>query len=137
MLFLAWFEWKVFKRFSFKVIFNNLNDYSGKTKCGNDLKFLTKISGLNQHQTVHLSGKNSFSPIMWLSKKPQWSPFKVKMCNLVKSFWFCLPGIFLVQVKLFMYCYIGIDGFIIVIISKIAISRDTYEFLVSVLSFIN
>jgi hypothetical protein len=55
---------KVFKRFSFWVIFYNWNNYSGKTKCANDLKFCTKISGLNLHQMVHLSEKSIFSPIM-------------------------------------------------------------------------
>jgi hypothetical protein len=32
--------------------------------CANDLKFCTKISGLNLHKMVQLSGKNIFSPIM-------------------------------------------------------------------------
>jgi hypothetical protein len=39
-------------------------------KCANDLKFCTKISGLNLHQMVHLSRKNIVSPIM-SKKKPQ------------------------------------------------------------------
>jgi hypothetical protein len=52
-------------RFSFWVIsFYNLYNYSRKTKCANDLKFCTKISGLNLHQMVHLYGKSIFSPIM-------------------------------------------------------------------------
>jgi hypothetical protein len=50
--------------FHFGSFFYNLNNYSGKTKCANDLKFCTKISSLNLHQMEHLSGKNIFRPIM-------------------------------------------------------------------------
>jgi hypothetical protein len=66
---------KCLNAFHFGSFLHNLNNYSGKTKCANDLKFCTKISGLylDLHQMVHLSGKNIFSPIM--SKQPQWSPF--------------------------------------------------------------
>jgi hypothetical protein len=81
MPFLARFEWKTFKRFSFWDIFYDWNNYSGKTKCANDLKFCTKISCLNLHQMVYLSGKNIFTPIM--SKNLSGVPLKGLLSSLV------------------------------------------------------
>jgi hypothetical protein len=59
-----------------------LNNYSGKRKCANDLKFCAKISGLSLHQMVHLSGKKFLSHHV---KKPQWSPFNKHLVIFVKE----------------------------------------------------
>jgi hypothetical protein len=75
MLFLARLSEKRLNALHFWSFFYNLNNYSGKTKCANDLKFCTKISGLNCHQIVRLSGKNIFSPIM--SKNLSGVPLRV------------------------------------------------------------
>jgi hypothetical protein len=52
-------------------IFYNLNIYSGKKKCANDLKFCTKISGLKPTSNGTFIWKKYFQCCH--VKKPQWS----------------------------------------------------------------
>jgi hypothetical protein len=69
--------------YHFGIFLYNLNNYTGKMKCVNYPKLSTKISGLNLHQMVHLSGKNIFSPIV--SKNLSGVPVRLSIRCLVRS----------------------------------------------------